>query len=98
MNLTIQELKSRGYSVAVRHLRYPVSSRVKMDFNLYPQSKMTVHPSPRGGQTEVSLMSPDGKKAFGVARCNLVDNFNRRLGVRKALGRAWSNIQNNILI
>ena len=44
--------------------------------------------SPRYGQTEVRVTSPSGKVFIGVAKCCEHDNYNKKLGVRKALGRA----------
>ncbi len=73
MNLTIDELRSMGFKVRVMHQR-------KVD-----QWGLV---KPRGGQTTVELVTPDGTVLVGKAKCSKKDGFNKRLGVSIALGRA----------
>lgn len=47
----------------------------------------------RGGKTIIDLTSPQGIDGQGVAICHENDNFNRRLGNIKALGRAYSDLK-----
>ncbi len=42
----------------------------------------------KGGKTEITITFPDGSETIGVAECSKEDAFNRKLGVKIALGRA----------
>lgn len=71
--MTVEDLRKDGYKVKVHHHR---------KFNLDGINS-------RGGKTIVEVTTPDGATTFtGVARCSRKENFNKRLGVRIALGRA----------
>lgn len=52
-------------------------------------------PHPRGGRTEVSITNTEtGEQvAFHIALCNPIDNYNKKLGVQIALGRALAQPQ-----
>jgi phage gp16-like protein len=41
--------------------------------------------------TRIELTSPEGKDSTGTAYCSKVDQWNRKLGNRIALGRALKN-------
>lgn len=68
--------------------------------NLYQRlvmDKVGLRPSPRGGATTVVILKPnenflndkDGDVvAQGAAICNPIDNFNKKIGLQIALGRA----------
>lgn len=43
---------------------------------------------PRGGLTAVIMTSPTGDNYEGVSVCSLEDNFNRKVGLSIAMGRA----------
>lgn len=45
-----------------------------------------------GGATTVDVELPNGEVASGVALCNYEDYFNRKRGLRIALGRALKKI------
>ena len=48
--------------------------------------------SPKGGETRIEITSPDKKiDAIGISYCADEDHFNRKLGNKIALGRAWKN-------
>jgi hypothetical protein len=54
------------------------------------------HLSPRGGAHFVSIWHPQGEVGGnGSATCNAEDNFDRRRGLRMALGRAVKNLEGN---
>lgn len=78
-NLTVAYLRSNGYKVAVHHSR-------KKDNN------GTI--LPKGGKTVLIIDSPRGEHFEGVSRCSNEDNYNKKLGIRIALGR--SGVVNSI--
>lgn len=71
-SMTVEELRRSGYKIRVHH------HRRKNDEGI----------NARGGKTVVEVTTPDGRTLIGVARCSRRENFNKRLGVRIALGRA----------
>lgn len=73
--LTVKELRKNGYKVRVHHHRKVVTSTV----------------AARGGKTVVEVTTPDGVTFIGIARCSRKENFNKKMGVRIALGRALKN-------
>lgn len=72
-HLTVSFLRKSGYKVAVRHHRI---------FNSDGSTK------PKGGMTEVIIDSPHGEHFEGKAKCCDQDNYNKKLGIRIALGRS----------
>lgn len=69
--MTIQELRNAGYKVRVLHNR------------LYNG----VDPDAKGGSTQVVIDSPSGEHFSGLAICSKKENYNKKLGVKIALGR-----------
>lgn len=87
--MTVQELRNRGYKVRVLHNRlyngyhkWQVGSRDCRAFSGVP-----IDPDAKGGSTQIIIDSPSGKHFQGVAICSKKDNYNKKLGVRIALGR-----------
>ena len=85
--LTVHELRKRGFKVRVRHHRcFKYGEKgVSGCIQAIPLSK--------GGSTEVFITLPPKEgvgsaSIVGVAECNPKDDFNRKRGVRIALGRA----------
>jgi hypothetical protein len=74
--MTIEELRKSGYKIRVHHHR-----KVSADVI-----------SARGGKTVVEVTTPDGTTLVGMSRCSRKENFDKRMGVRIALGRAMSSI------
>ena len=70
-HITVSFLRQSGYKVAVRHHR---------NYN----NNVT---SPKGGMTEIIIDSPHGEHFEGISKCCDQDNYNKKLGVRIALGR-----------
>lgn len=88
--MNVAELRKNGWRVRVSHYRF-----YETDWNFHEllhRSELDEFtnptPEPRGGLTEVEVLSPDGKTSIGVARCALEDNYCKKFGVIKALGRA----------
>jgi hypothetical protein len=79
--MTVEQLRKSGYKVRVIHTRRGKTTQ-RMDGGMI----QTV--SERGGMTVVQVRTPEGEELEGVALCSAKDNFNRRMGVRIALGRA----------
>lgn len=80
----VEELRKSGYKVRVKHFRREKTMQ-KMDGGVVQT------PSERGGHTIVQVRTPDGEELEGVAVCSTKDNFNKRIGVRIALGRAFTS-------
>lgn len=79
-HITVHFLRQSGYKVAVRHHRKYNNSVA----------------SPKGGMTEIIIDSPHGEHFEGVSRCCDEDNYDKKLGVRIALGR--TGIKNHLSI
>lgn len=79
---TINSFEKMGWSVAVVHLR-----QKEIDVNTLHQKIL-----PNGGSTHVAIAKDGNLDHFfsGRAICNKVDNFNKKIGITKALGRAFS--------
>ena len=93
--MTVQDLRNIGFKVRVLHNRlyngyhkWQVgSSRDRASFSGIP-----IEPDSKGGSTEVVIDSPDGKHYQGVAICSKKENYNKKLGVKIALGRCGVKI------
>lgn len=72
--MTIQELRNNGYKIKVLHYRRG--------------NPLNNYKGPKGGRTKVIIDSPNGEHFEGEAKCSNKDNYNKKLGVRIALGRS----------
>ena len=79
--MNVEQLRKSGYKVRVIHSRRGKTMQ-RMDGGVVQTL------SERGGMTVVQVRTPDGEELEGVALCSSKDNFNCRLGVKIALGRA----------
>jgi len=89
--MTISELRYSGYKVKVLHHRlyngyhkWQVGSKER-NIN-YP-----IDPDPKGGSTHIIIDSPDGQHFEGIAVCSRKENYDKKMGVRIALGRALNS-------
>lgn len=73
--MTIHDLRKNGYKVRVLHHR-------KHDNRILGAVKA------KGGMTIVQITTPDGQDLEGRARCSNKDLYNKKLGVKVAVGRA----------
>lgn len=87
--MTIQELRKDGYKVRVLHNRlyngyykWQVGSKSTSDHGYGP-----IDPDTKGGSTQIVVDSPSGEHYEGLAICSKKENYNKKLGVRIALGR-----------
>ena len=73
--MTVHNLRRSGYKVRVLHCRV-FDNRTLGE--VYP----------KGGETVVQITTPDGQDLEGRAKCSKKDLYNKRLGVKVAIGRA----------
>lgn len=83
MTHTVEQLRKQGYKVRVKHFR-----RHHFEIKVGGQKQVV---DPRGGRTVVEITSPSGLNAVGESFCCPIDNFDRKLGLKIALGRAIKN-------
>ena len=76
----VEYLRKSGYKVRVKHFRKMSPEGIRA----------------RGGKTLVEITTPDGENLVGLARCSRNENFNKRLGVRIALGRALKGVESAV--
>lgn len=90
---TINRLRDDGYEVRVSHRRPTTSWNLDSDVLLTKQeAKDQGHKlAPKGGVTHVMIAKSDDKW-HGASRCSRLDNFNRRMGLQIALGRAMKQM------
>lgn len=73
--MTVKNLRQTGWKVRVLHHRVD-DNRILGE--IYP----------KGGKTVIILDSPSGEHFEGVAVCSDNDLYNKKIGVKIALGRA----------
>lgn len=74
---SIDDLRNMGYKVKVIHQRNKDSDGTIMT---------------KGGKTIIFITDQHGNTVESHARCSSLDGFNKKLGVRIAIGRALSLI------
>lgn len=86
----IEELRKSGYKVRIHHRRkYEAKIKViDIDVKGRQSYEVTERILPRGGETVVELTTPDGEVLVGDSVCCEKDFFNKKMGVKIALGRA----------
>ena len=89
MNKTVKELRQSGYKVKVIH------HRIKGFPMMYKDDEQVFFGelNPKGGRTELLLMSPEGIQIKAEAKCSNRDNYCRKVGVAIALGRAIKELE-----
>ena len=92
--MTVQQLRNAGYKVRVLHNRlyngyhrWQVGARDRAVFSGVP-----IDPDSKGGSTQIIIDSPTGEHFRGLAICNKKDNYDKKMGVRIALGRSGVTI------
>jgi hypothetical protein len=93
--VSLTKLKTEGYKVKAVHLRrvfnginYRLLTRYQIldDYGTMDLALLT------GGETRVYIKSPDGRESQAIAKCSEKDNFNKKLGLKIALNRAFSSL------
>lgn len=90
---TLEQLKAEGYEVKITHLRMadaPHGSGALL-VQGHIARKLGMPISPRGGITIAEIRKPGRDWARGFSFTHPMDNFCRKIGVAKALGRAIAN-------
>lgn len=89
--MSINQLRDSGLKVRVHHRRLykgqtqPLTRKEYEDMNTgTPYCKAVL---PRGGITEISVTTPEGKEVEASAACSAKDAFSRKKGVTIAVGR-----------
>lgn len=92
--MTVQQLRNMGYKVRVLHNRlyngyhkWQVGAKDRDSLSQAP-----IDPDSKGGSTQVVIDSPDNKRYHGLAICSKKDNYDKKMGVRIALGRSGVKI------
>lgn len=87
--MTIQQLRNNGYKVRVLHNRL-YNGYHKWQVGSKPKSGHCgpIDPDAKGGSTEIVIDSPTGEHFQGLAICSKKENYNKRLGVKIAMGRS----------
>jgi hypothetical protein len=73
--MTVHDLRKNGYKVRILHHR-------KSDNRVLGAVKA------RGGMTVVQITTPDGVDLEGQSKCSDKDLYDKKLGVKVAIGRA----------
>jgi hypothetical protein len=101
---TVQGLRDSGYQVRVTHLRrynrYATDNTgqtyvVGSDFLGTHDGADPKFALPTGGVTMVEVTTPEGVTYSGTAECADNDAYNKKIGVKIALGRAM-NFEKNL--
>lgn len=91
---TVEELRTQGFKVILRHFRYPQPDKPIMRSHLLRSiangDLWSRGPRPNGGRTTVLLLAPDGHWAEGKAICSKKDTYSKRGGYVLAVNRALS--------
>jgi hypothetical protein len=82
--MTVENLRKSGWKVRVLHYRSDESCEGKIKSSHSKECKV----NPKGGKTVVILDSPTGDHFEGLAVCSSDDLYNKKIGVKIAIGRA----------
>jgi hypothetical protein len=90
--MTVQELRKQGFKVRVLHSRlYNGYHKWQVGDREHVKNYGPLDPDPKGGSTEIVIDSPTGEHYRGTAICSRKENYNKKMGVRIALGRSGVN-------
>lgn len=85
--MTVQELRNKGYKVRVLHNRL-YNGYHKWQVGAIESTRYgPIDPDAKGGSTQIIIDSPTGEHYQGLAICSKKENYNKKLGVKIALGR-----------
>jgi hypothetical protein len=90
---SVHQLRKDGYQIRILHYRVS-NDKPLNEFNLVHSSLVSGDQVySHGGLTIAQVKHKDGRETEGQARCSIKDNFNRKLGVKIALNRAFINAE-----
>ena len=91
--MTVQQLRNMGYKVRVLHNRlYNGYHAWQNGSRVYGYTDGIIGPDTKGGSTQVIIDSPSGEHFQGLAICSKKENYNKKMGVRIAIGRSGVNV------
>lgn len=82
---TVEQLRKEGYKIRVEHFR---PCKYSGDLVRYSRRVKDIDVQPNGGETTVTVTTPDGRDYVGGSKCHYNDVFNYGRAVTIALGRA----------
>lgn len=96
---TVQQLRKAGFKVTVKHYRdfFTHCSRtgtrktVQISWLHRSEEYKDYHLDARGGRTEVQFLDPNGGQYFGVSYCSVAERYCKKVGVLKAMARAYAD-------
>lgn len=90
--MTVQQLRNNGYKVKVLHNRlYNGYHKWQVGDRDYVKNYGPLDPDAKGGSTQVIIDSPTGQHFQGLAICSKKENYDKKMGVKIALGRSGVN-------
>ena len=90
--MTVQELRKQGFKVRVLHSRlYNGYHKWQVGDREHVKNYGPLDPDPKGGSTEIVIDSSTGEHYHGTSICSKKENYNKKMGVRIALGRSGVN-------
>ena len=89
--MTVQELRNKGFKVKVLHNRL-YKGKFKWQRVSAVVGSGPIDPDTKGGSTHIIIDSPSGSHYEGIAICSKQDNYDKKLGVRIALGRSGVSV------
>lgn len=101
---TVQQLRQNNFKVTVNHFRtfYKYCSRtgkrqeVQVSWHQRTAEYDDYHLDACGGRTEVYILDPQGNQYRGKSECSVFDLYNRKIGVMKAVAKAYGDyLMNN---
>ncbi len=91
----VHALRKKNFKIRIQHRRYVEIDNIAGDsfIELQVVTKISKQRNfnnilGKGGETKLDLTTPDGITVTETAKCNILDGYNKKLGVRIALGRA----------
>jgi hypothetical protein len=95
---TVEQLRRSGYKVKVCHRRLYeapdcdyILSRFEVN-DLRNKGLELKGPIEVGGETVITITTPDAKTVESTAECSIKDHFHRKKGLTIALGRALAQL------
>lgn len=97
MNNTVKSLRQLGAKCRVTHYRNTnLHAKRNSDMSLTRRFReLNEEITAKGGKTTVEL-TYNGKNAKGESLCSIKDSYNKKFGVTKALGRAISELNQDL--
>lgn len=86
--MNVQDLRNNGYKVKVLHNRLYHGKYIWQTPADPVDYCGPISADPKGGSTTIIIDSPSGEHFEGHSICSKSDNYDKRLGVRIALGRS----------